>query len=157
MKRIYTTETFELPTWRKVGLMITLVLCVGGCVLTIWQLQEDPVFLIATLVFLLVSVSMYFYMHAKLEISDEGIVFFNGMKSLHIDWNTISSVDLKLVGKYSDPQIFIHYNNTKLSLAASFYGKKQLKGILDLLEMKVAPDLFTPAYQQLRTERLQSA
>jgi len=156
MKRIFTPTTFELPKWRKIGLTITMVLCVAGSLLTLWQLQEDPVFLIATLVFLFVAVSMYFYMRAKVEISDEGITFFNGLKSLHIDWNTIDSVELKVVGKYSDPQVYIHYNNTKLSLAASFYGKKQLKAILDLLEMKVNFRLFAPAYLHVKAERFPS-
>ncbi len=157
MKQIYTTATFELPTWIKVALSLTILICLAGAGLTLYNIMESPVFLVATLAFLLVSASMYCYIRSKLDISDAGLDFFNGLKTRHVDWKAITAVDLQLVGKYSDPQVIIQYNNTKLTLATSFYGKKQMKQMLDLLEMKVAPPLFSSSYQQLRAERLPSS
>jgi hypothetical protein len=60
---------------------------------------------------------------------------------------------MNLAGKYSDPQLLIAYEQRKINLARSFFGKKQFMRIMELLEMKLNPAVFTGEYQRLRSER----
>lgn len=60
---------------------------------------------------------------------------------------------MREVEKYDDPQTTIYYNDRELKIAHSFYLKRQYKQILQLLEMKLAPEMFTPEYYRL-TEKI---
>ncbi|WP_111592512.1 hypothetical protein [Chitinophaga dinghuensis] len=110
--------------------------------------------MIATAILLLVIVSIYVYIRTRLELSDQEIMYFDGMKPVYVKWSNVVAIDMKMKGKYSELEVFVYYDNRRFTLDATHFGKKQLKRILELLEMKVDQSLFSPSYQQLRAERL---
>ena len=156
MTLIYTTEIFFLPKFIKIACRVMSVIMLGMAGVTFTQLSVSPVLIFIAFTFLFLAWSMFAYSRLHLIISDNALVFKGGLKPHDIDWKTIYKVDMQEAGKYDDLQTVVHYNDRKLKIAHSFYLKRQYKQILQLLEMKIAPELFTPKYYQLKEKRLKA-
>lgn len=150
MQPIYTTEIFSVPKFFKTMCRVLSVVMLGMAGLTLTQLNVSPVLIFIALVFLFLAWSMFTYSRQHLIVSDTSLMFKGGLKPHDIDWKTIYKIDMQEVGQYDDPQTIVYYNDRKLKIAHSFYLKRQYKEILQLLEMKLVPELFTPKYYQLR-------
>ncbi|MDH6254146.1 hypothetical protein M2347_003873 [Chryseobacterium sp. H1D6B] len=111
---------------------------------------QEVVFLVP-LIFL-VAVSMLMYTRLKLMVSNDGIRFTGGLKRCSFSWSDITKVDMIRVGKYRTPIAVIYYGNQSLELNRGFYLKMDFNRILTLLETKIAPELFTEQYQNMRCE-----
>ena len=150
MPPVYTTETFTAPPFLKIMCYVLSVMMLGMAGFSITQLNVSPAFIFLTFVFLFLAWSMFAYSRLHLIVSDTSLVFKGGLKPHDIDWTSIYEVDMREVGKYDDPQTTVYYNDRELKIAHSFYLKRQYKQILQLLEMKLAPEMFTPEYYRLR-------
>ncbi|KAA2223148.1 hypothetical protein [Chryseobacterium sediminis] len=149
MKQILTEETFSSPQWLKIiCYFFGILLAITGFNLVMQNdFAQEVVFLTPFL--LLIVVSMFMYTRLKLVISNTDIRFTGGLKQHHFLWTDITRIEMKMVGKYQTPVCILYYGEKSLELDRSFYLKRQFNRILSLLEMKVAPELFSRQYKTI--------
>ncbi|MCW3466954.1 hypothetical protein [Chitinophaga nivalis] len=147
---LHTTQLFRLPTFPRILFRVLSVVMLGLSAFTIAFINTSPVMVFVLPVFLFLAWSMFAYTRQYLLLTDSLLTRKGSLKSQEIDWNDITQVDLKTVGKYDDPQIILYYGDRTLTIARSFFLTKQFKAILLLLEQKLPATLFTTQYHHTR-------
>ncbi|NIG54132.1 hypothetical protein [Chitinophaga sp. Cy-1792] len=152
MQRLYVPYIFQMPQWARYLLRGVAVLLAATLIMLLLMLNPvtDPVILIAALAFVLVSVSIWSFSNIRLEISDDGLFLKNGFSKREAGWQAIKVVEIKEIGKYFDPQIYVHYGNTKMIIANSVFRKQQMLKIMELLEMKLPATIFFASYHTIK-------
>lgn len=153
MQMIYTTETFRIPDFFRIMCFVLSAVMPVMAGFIISQINTSPIFIFIIFILLLLAWSMFTYARLQLIISDVALQFKCGLRPHDVDWKTITKVDMAEVGRYSDPQTTIYYQDRKLTIARSVFLRRQYQEILLLLEMKLPPEIFTDRYRQLRNKQ----